>query len=155
MSRSRGRDPRHPNVAMALATRWTTLAALVITAAGIAAAQPAIARVAPHHPPHGVTALRDPGPGRGGGQVIRGGRAGGAQGRSGQGHYNQSLNGVISPTFVRVTGATGHHRPGRVRGAVRLLRIAAGQLPARTEHAGQQAAVTPAAQQRPAAVSGV
>ncbi|WP_169982626.1 hypothetical protein [Microbispora sp. H10836] len=155
MSRSRGRDPRHPNVAMALATRWTTLAALVITAAGIAAAQPAIARVAPHHPPHGVTALRDPGPGRGGGQVIRGGRAGGAQGRSGQGHYNQSLNGVISPTFVRGQAQQAITDQGGFEVQSVLLRIAAGQLPARTEHAGQQAAVTPAAQQRPAAVSGV
>ncbi|MEN3536729.1 hypothetical protein AAH991_16565 [Microbispora sp. ZYX-F-249] len=102
MSRSRARDPRHTDVvATATATRRLTMAALVLTAVGIAAAQPAIARVAPHRPPHAPTALRDPRPGGGGGQVIAGGRAGGEQGRSGQGRHNQSLNGVISPTFVK------------------------------------------------------
>ncbi|MEV4461405.1 hypothetical protein, partial [Microbispora sp. NPDC049633] len=57
MSRSRARDPRHTEVvATATATRRLTMAALVITTVGIAAAQPAIARVAPHRPPHGPTA---------------------------------------------------------------------------------------------------
>ncbi|WP_432934224.1 hypothetical protein ACQPZZ_20165 [Microbispora sp. CA-135349] len=112
MSRSRARDPRDTTVpATALTSRRLAAAALLITA-GIAAAQPAIARVAPHQPRTGLTALRNPGPGgdgaragrggrAGGGQVIRGGRAGGGQDRSGEGRFNQSLNGVISPTFVQ------------------------------------------------------
>ncbi|MEU6411582.1 hypothetical protein [Microbispora sp. NPDC046933] len=104
MSRSRARDPRDtkllaPVLATVVTSRRLALAALVITAAGIAAAQPAIARVTPHHPREGLTALRNPGPG--GGQVIKGGRAAGGQGRSGAGRFNQNLTGVISPTFVR------------------------------------------------------
>ncbi|MGI5157837.1 hypothetical protein [Microbispora sp. CA-102843] len=102
MSRSRTRDPRDTKaLAMGLATRRLAMAALVITAAGIAAAQPAIARVTPHHSRGGLTALRNPGPGGGSGQVIKGGRAAGGQGRSGAGRFNQNLTGVISPTFVK------------------------------------------------------
>ncbi|WP_143737624.1 hypothetical protein [Microbispora sp. GKU 823] len=102
MSRSRARDPRDTKVlAMVLAPRRLAMAALVITAVGTAAAQPAIARVAPHHARAGHAALRDPGPGGGGGQVIKGGRAGGGQGRSGAGRFNQNLTGVIAPTFVK------------------------------------------------------
>ncbi|MEU6431826.1 hypothetical protein ABZ860_38505 [Microbispora sp. NPDC046973] len=85
---------------MGLSTRRLAVAALVITAAA-AVAQPAIARVAPHHPRQGLTAFRSPGPGGGGGQVVKGGRAGGAQGRSGAGRFNQNVTGVIAPTFVR------------------------------------------------------
>ena len=103
MSRSRVRGPRSSKVfATALATRRLTLAALVIMVVGSAAAQPASARVAPRHPQQGLTASRTPGPGGGGGgQVISGGLAGAGQGQSGQGFSNQSLNGVISPSFVQ------------------------------------------------------
>ncbi|WP_169946780.1 hypothetical protein [Microbispora sp. H11081] len=89
-------------MATAPTTRRLTLAALVIMVVGSAAAQPASARVAPRHPQQGLTAFRAPGPGGGGGgQVISGGLAGGAQAQSGQGYSNQSLTGVISPTFVQ------------------------------------------------------
>lgn len=113
MSRSRARDPRDTEVpATGLLIRRLAMAAIVITAAGVAVAQPAIARVAPHHPREGLTALRNPGPGggggqmirrgrAGGGQVIKGGRAAGGQGHSGAGRSNQNLTGVISPTFVQ------------------------------------------------------
>ncbi|MBB2741013.1 UNVERIFIED_ORG: hypothetical protein FHR35_000833 [Microbispora rosea subsp. rosea] len=113
MSRSRARDPRDTKVpAMGLSTRRLAMVALVFTAAGITIAQPAIARVAPHQPREGLTALRNPGPGggggqmirrgrSGGGQVIKGGRAGGGQAQSGAGRSNQNLTGVVSPTFVR------------------------------------------------------
>ncbi|GLX04924.1 hypothetical protein [Microbispora sp. NBRC 16548] len=108
MSRSRARDPRDTKVpAMGLSTRRLAMVALVFTAAGIT-----IARVAPHQPREGLTALRNPGPGggggqmirrgrSGGGQVIKGGRAGGGQAQSGAGRSNQNLTGVVSPTFVR------------------------------------------------------
>ncbi len=33
--------------------------------------------------------------------MIRGGRAGGSQSRSGAGRSNQSLTGAIAPTFIR------------------------------------------------------
>ncbi|MEU7912841.1 hypothetical protein [Microbispora bryophytorum] len=112
MSRSRARDPRDTKVsATVLSIRRLAMAALVIAGAGIAVAQPAIARVAPHHPREGLTALRNPRPGgdgqmirrgrAGGGQTIKGGRAGGGQGQSGAGRFNQNLTGVVSPTFVQ------------------------------------------------------
>ncbi|GAB3162255.1 hypothetical protein GCM10027161_73150 [Microbispora hainanensis] len=113
MSRSRARDPRDTKVpAGGRSTRRLVVAALVIAAAGVVAAQPAMARVAPHHPRAKLSVARTPGPGggggqlsrrgrTGGGQVIKGGRAGGGQGQSGAGHYNQNLTGVISPAFVR------------------------------------------------------
>ena len=113
MSRSRARDPRDTKVpALGLSTRRLVVAALVIAAAGVVVAQPAMARVAPHHPRAKLTALRTPGPGggggqairrgrTGGGQVIRGGRADGGQGQSGAGHFNQNLTGVLGPAFVR------------------------------------------------------
>ncbi|TQS29280.1 hypothetical protein [Microbispora sp. KK1-11] len=112
MSRSRARDPRDTKApAMGLSIRRLAVAAIVIVA-GVVVAQPAIARVAPHHPRERLTALRSPGPGggggqmirrgrAGGGQVIKGGRAGAGQGQSGAGRFNQNLTGVISPTFVR------------------------------------------------------
>lgn len=113
MSRSRTRDPRETKVlASGLPARRLFAAALVITAAGVTLAQPASARVTPHHSRAEHIALRNPGPGgdggqmvgrrrTGGGQVIKGGRAGGGQGQSGAGRHNQNLTGVISPTFVR------------------------------------------------------
>lgn len=121
MSCSRARDPRDTKVpaqvpaqvsALGRSTRRLVVAALVIAAAGVVAAQPATARVAPHHSRAKLGVTRTPGPGggggqmgrrgrTGGGQVIRGGRAGGGQGQSGAGHYNQNLTGVISPAFVR------------------------------------------------------
>ncbi|MEU8277075.1 hypothetical protein ACFYOK_35160 [Microbispora bryophytorum] len=101
MSRSRARDPRDTKVpATGPSIRRLAMAALVIAGVGIAVAQPAIARVAPHHPREGLTALRNPRPG-GDGQMIRRGRAGGGQGQSGAGRFNQNLTGVVSPTFVQ------------------------------------------------------
>ncbi|MEU8171675.1 hypothetical protein AB0C14_02265 [Microbispora hainanensis] len=114
MSRSRARDPRDTKVpAFGRSTRRLVMAALVIAAAGVVIAQPSMARVAPHHPRAKLGVARTPGPGGGGGQLIRrgrtggggqvikGGRAGGGQGQSGAGRYNQNLSGVISPAFVR------------------------------------------------------
>ncbi|MBX6385928.1 MAG: hypothetical protein IRZ07_23635 [Microbispora sp.] len=75
----------------------------MVTAATIAAAQPATARAVPHHPRAALTAPHGPGPGSrgGGGQVVKGGRGTGGQHASGQGRLNQNLTGVTSPAFVR------------------------------------------------------
>ncbi|WP_111697590.1 hypothetical protein [Microbispora triticiradicis] len=63
-------------------------------------------RVASHRPRTAAAAFHAPHPGGGGGQVISGGRAAGAQGRSGAGRSNQNLNGLQAPTFVM--GRTQH-----------------------------------------------
>ncbi|MEU8195144.1 hypothetical protein AB0C10_15330 [Microbispora amethystogenes] len=76
------------------------LAAMVIPAAGIATAQPSAAQVASPHPRTAATAFHAPHPGGGGGQIISGGQATGAQGRSGAGRSNQNFNGLQAPTFV-------------------------------------------------------
>ncbi|GLX11587.1 hypothetical protein Misp03_85130 [Microbispora sp. NBRC 16548] len=96
MYRYAARNSRH---AVLLTTRRLALTTLVITAAGISAAQPSNARVAAHHAV--LEAHHHPRPGGGGGQVIRGGRAGGGQGRSGMGRFNQSVTGTVAPTFVQ------------------------------------------------------
>ncbi|KAA9378129.1 hypothetical protein F5972_14580 [Microbispora cellulosiformans] len=85
-----------------MAALLATLAAVLATpAAGIAAAQPAAAQVASPHPRTAVAAFHAPRPGGGGGgQIISGGQATGAQGRSGAGRSNQNLNGLQAPTFV-------------------------------------------------------
>ncbi|XVQ86241.1 hypothetical protein ACQP2K_02090 [Microbispora siamensis] len=91
--------PPHVDTVVRTARRLA-LAALVIPATGICAAQPATARVTPPPVREALAAFRVHGPGGGGGQVIKGGRAGGSQRRSGAGRFNQSLTGTISPTFV-------------------------------------------------------
>ncbi|KAB8185869.1 hypothetical protein [Microbispora catharanthi] len=91
---------RPPIDTVVLTARRLALAALVIPATGICAAQPATARVTPPPLREGLAAFRVHGPGGGGGQVIKGGRASGSQSRSGAGRFNQSLNGAVSPTFV-------------------------------------------------------
>ncbi len=90
---------RNSHQAVLLTTRRLALTTLVITVAGISAAQPSNARVAAHHAV--LEASHHPGPGGGGGQVIRGGRAGGGQNRSGMGRHNQSVTGTVAPTFVQ------------------------------------------------------
>ncbi|MGI5162111.1 hypothetical protein [Microbispora sp. CA-102843] len=91
---------RPPDDTVVLTACRLALAALVIPATGICAAQPAAARVTPLPAREGFAAFHVPGPGGGGGQVIEGGRASGSQSRSGSGRFNQSLTGAISPTFV-------------------------------------------------------
>ncbi|GIH62301.1 hypothetical protein [Microbispora siamensis] len=90
---------RPPGDTVVRTARRLALAALVIPATGICAAQPVAARVTPPVR-EGLAAFRVHGPGGGGGQVIEGGRASGSQSRSGEGRHNQSLTGTISPTFV-------------------------------------------------------
>lgn len=102
----------------------SVLVSVLVIPAGSAAAQPTTARVsaalsarmqsagvrvASHHPRTAAAAFHAPHPGGGGGgggQVISGGRAAGAQGRSGAGRSNQNLNGLQAPTFVM--GRTQH-----------------------------------------------
>ncbi|MBE3008434.1 hypothetical protein IL992_04435 [Microbispora sp. NEAU-D428] len=91
---------RSPGDTAVLTARRLALAALVIPATGICAAQPATGRVAPLPVRERLAAFRVHGPGGGGGQVIEGGRASGSQSRSGAGRSNQSLNGAVAPAFV-------------------------------------------------------
>ncbi|MEU6407695.1 hypothetical protein [Microbispora sp. NPDC046933] len=91
---------RPPGGSVVLTARRLALAAFLIPATGICAAQSATARVTPLPAWEGLAASRVPGPGGGGGQVIEGGRASGSQSRSGAGRHNQSLTGTIAPTFV-------------------------------------------------------
>ncbi|MEU6424490.1 hypothetical protein ABZ860_01235 [Microbispora sp. NPDC046973] len=91
---------RPPVDTVVLTARRLALAALMIPATGICVAQPATAHVTPPPAREGLAAFRVHGPGGGGGQVIRGGRASGVQSRSGAGRFNQSLNGTVAPTFV-------------------------------------------------------
>ncbi|TLP60573.1 hypothetical protein [Microbispora triticiradicis] len=117
-----------PPAAALLTALVPVLVSVLVIPAGSAAAQPTTARVsaaqsagvqlarmhsagvrvASHRPRTAAAAFHAPHPGGGGGggQVISGGRAAGAQGRSGAGRSNQNLNGLQAPTFVM--GRTQH-----------------------------------------------
>ncbi|MBO4270450.1 hypothetical protein [Microbispora triticiradicis] len=103
----------------ALAAGRLTLAVLVAALASAAAAREASASTAPLRPgvvAHAAGHGRGHGGGHGGGegQVAAGGVATARQFGSGNGRFNQNLNGVYSPTFMMGQQQTGITVGGRI-----------------------------------------
>ncbi|WP_182880921.1 hypothetical protein [Microbispora sp. H10949] len=100
-----GSAAAQPTTARVSAAQSAGMQSAGMQSAGV---QSARLRVASHRPRTAAPAFHAPHPGGGGGggQVISGGRAAGAQGRSGAGRSNQNLNGLQAPTFVM--GRTQH-----------------------------------------------
>ncbi|GIH62912.1 hypothetical protein Msi02_37290 [Microbispora siamensis] len=92
-----------------LTARRLTLATLVVAVAWSAAAQEASAQSLRGAPMRVVT-----GHGGGGGQVAAGGTATARQFQSGNGKFNQNLNGVFAPTFMIGQQQTGITNGGRI-----------------------------------------
>ncbi|MEU8178281.1 hypothetical protein AB0C14_35895 [Microbispora hainanensis] len=94
----------------ALTARRLTLAALVAAIAWSAAAQDASAFAQSRS----RAPMRANGHGDGGGQVASGGTATARQFKSGNGRFNQNLNGVFAPTFMIGQQQTGITNGGRI-----------------------------------------
>lgn len=94
----------------ALTARRLTLATLVAAIAWSAAAQEASAGARFL----GRAPMRVTGHGGGGGQVAAGGTATARQLKSGNGKFNQNLNGVFAPTFMIGQQQTGITNGGRI-----------------------------------------
>ncbi|KAA9376426.1 hypothetical protein F5972_23725 [Microbispora cellulosiformans] len=96
-------------LAAALASAAVSVAASVATAGEASASTPPLRRgVAAYAAGHGN------GHGGGGGQVAAGGVATARQFGSGNGKFNQNLNGVYSPTFMMGQQQTGITVGGRI-----------------------------------------
>ncbi|WP_182905896.1 hypothetical protein [Microbispora sp. H13382] len=98
----------------AVTARRLTLAALVATIAWTAAAQDASASPAAHSAHRGAAHVVTGNGGGGGEQVASGGSARARQSKSGNGRFNQNLNGVFAPTFMIGQQQTGITNGGRV-----------------------------------------
>ncbi|WP_204285850.1 hypothetical protein [Microbispora amethystogenes] len=98
-------------LAAALASAAVSVAASVAAAGDASASTPPLRRgVAAHAAGHG----HGNGHGGGGGQVAAGGVATARQFGSGNGKFNQNLNGVYSPTFMMGQQQTGITVGGRI-----------------------------------------
>ncbi|MEV4457774.1 hypothetical protein [Microbispora sp. NPDC049633] len=100
----------------ALTARRLTLATLAATIAWTAAAQAvsAAASTATHSARRGATHVFTGHGGGGGEQVASGGSARARQSKSGNGRFNQNLNGVFAPTFMIGQQQTGITNGGRI-----------------------------------------